>query len=291
MSNFYNRQFEILLDDKQFIIPATGRQFKVLFSVIQDFGAFNSFADISIFNLSTNTINKFLKRDMMISLRAGYADSIDYIFKGQIRNVFPERQGPDVLTRVIAASNYNPNVTVSQTIGKNCSIVEIIKACAAAMSYPLVMKEEDFQGVSLYPRGYVLHGDPKVYLDSLARVHNFSWIIESGRLVVVHNAYYRESDPYVVSVENGMEGIPEVTEIGCDVTIRLSPKLKIGGLIDVRSNYSTFNFSNLYYQDIPEHAGKGIYKIFKIQHSGDSWGDEWSTRITGIRPNVDTWTG
>ena len=80
-----------------------------------------------------------------------------------------------------------------------------------------------------------------------------------------------------------MEGIPEITEQGCDVSLRLSPKVKIGGRIDIQSELRTFNFSNLYFQDIPENAGKGIYRVFRLTHVGNTKGDDWTTKVTAFR--------
>ena len=43
------------------------------------------------------------------------------------------------------------------------------------------------------------------------------------------------------------------------------------------------NFSNIYFQDVPAQAGKGVYKVQRLSHSGDSWGDNWSSTITGFK--------
>lgn len=284
MSKFYDRRWEVLINDETFISEMAGRQFKMTFNIIVDFGGYVSYADISIYNLSQDTIGRVFKRGASVGLRAGYMDSIDYIFKGRINNILRERIGPDTITRIIARGGTQPATQqVNTTLGKNAVITDIIKQCSDAMGYPLVIKTGDFTSINPYPRGYSLNGDPRQCLDKLAQTHKFSYVIENDRIVVVGENSYRDGSPYVVRQEDGMDGIPEITENGADVTVRLSPKIRIGGRIDIRSQLATFNFSNLYFNQIPESAGKGIYRVFRLVHSGDSWGDDWTTRVTGFR--------
>jgi hypothetical protein len=248
-----------------------------------DFGGFISYADIGIYNLRNESVSKLLKRDAVITIRAGYQETIDTIFQGKINNTFKERSGPDTIARIIARGGSQPKGSINKTLGKNAKLTDIIAACANSLGYPLVINSDDFASVPPYPRGYVLNGDPRVYLDSLAQAHGFSYIVDNERLIVTGNESFRDGEPFIVSQFSGMEGIPEITEVGCDVSVRLSPKVRIGGRIDVKSELATFNFSNLYFQNIPENAGAGIYRVFKVEHVGDSWGDKWTTQITGYR--------
>lgn len=278
------RLFEILVNDQTFIAPMEGRQFKVVFNVLIDFGGFNTYMDLRIYNLTKSTANKVFQRDSTIGLRAGYDDSIDYLFKGKIRNVFKERNGADVITRVIARGGTSfEKPVINQTLGRNTQLTQIIRACAESIGYPLVIDESQFQDVDPYISGYTLIGDPTKQLNTLAQIHGFSYVLENDRLVIVRGGQFRQGQPVIISESTGMEGIPEITETGCDVNVRLNPRLKIGGRIDVQSELRTFNFSNIYYQDVPENAGSGIYRIFRLEHTGDSWGDDWTTSITANR--------
>lgn len=286
MSRFYGRLWELYVDDELFIENTDGQQFKFTFEIVLDYGANRSYADMAIYNLSSDTINKIFKKDSTIALRAGYGDTIDFIFKGAIRNVFKERNGPDTLTRIISRGGSQPSASITQTLGAGASLVQIINACVSAMGYASIINPSDFENAPNYTRGYTLTGDPRVYLDNLSQTHNFNYIIDNERVIITTDKTARQGAPYVVSQFTGMEGIPEITEVGCDVTVRLSPKIRIGGLIKVESELKTFNFSNLYFQDVPPNAGSGTYKVFRLTHSGDSKGDAWSSKITGIKLRV-----
>lgn len=283
-SKFYDRRWELLINDESFIPETAGREFKATFEVVNDFGGYVSYAEIAIYNLSPDTIRKVFTRDNTIGLRAGYVDSVDYIFRGRINNILRERQGPDTIVRIIARGGSQPKTQqVNTTLGVNTTIVDIITECARALNYPLVIQAADFANIRPYPSGYALNGDPRDELDRLAQAHNFTYVIENDKMIVVAENSFREGEPTIVDQFNGMEGIPEITENGANVSLRLSPNIRIGGRIDIQSELATFNFSNLYYSQIPESAGKGIYNIFRVTHTGDTWGDPWTTRITGFR--------
>ena len=285
MSRFNKRRWSISLDDGAFIDVTDGQEFKATFEVLHDFGGFTSYADIAIYNLSQYTANRTLKRGVKVTLVAGYIDNADMIFVGTIQNVLRERNGPDTVTRLICRGGklVEDQTQINETLGKDVAVVDIIKACAAAMEYPLVINESTFADVDPYPYGYTLTGDPRVHLDRLADAHDFKYVIENERIVVVRIGNVRDGEPFVVSQFTGMEGIPEITETGVDVTVRMSPKVRIGGAYRLESDLATFTFNSLYWYNIPESAGVGEYQIFKITHTGDTKGDAWSTKITGYR--------
>lgn len=285
MSSYNKRRWSLTVDGEELIEQTDGRQFKCTFTILHDFGGFTSYADISIYNLSTDTANKAFKRGKTLSFKAGYEDSIDKIFSGTLRNIIRERRGPDTITRLICRGGKLAidQAQINQTLGTDTQLVDIVRACATSMGYPIVMDDAQFSDIPPYPYGYTLQGDPRVYLDELAQTHKFDYVVENERLVIVRQGYARQGDINVISQFTGMEGIPEISEVGVDVVTRLNPKIRIGGKFRVESELATFNFSNLYFRDIPESAGQGEHKIIKIEYTGDTWGDAWSNKIFGLR--------
>lgn len=286
MPNFINRRYEISIDDQVFITGGEGRQFRVTFEILHDFGGFNSFCDIAINNLTYSTAAKAFKKGSKISIRAGYEDFEDIIFTGFVKNILRESANPGIITRIVCKSGTVEPKSINKTMGVGVGVVTAFKEIAAAMGYPLIINSSDFADTPKFKTGKSLNGDPRAILDEMANSYGFNYIVENGKLIIVKNGKTRNTTPHIVSQFTGMEGIPEITEIGVDVVVRLEPKLKIGGVITIESKFKTFNFSNIYYQDVKESDGTGNYKIMKIAHSGDSHGDTWSTRITGIRVDI-----
>lgn len=285
MTALYNRRFEILIDGEQFIPETEGRQFKFTFTILHDFGGAVSYCDFRVFNLTKSSSNDAFRKGRKVTIRAGYVNNIDVIFQGVINNAVRPAGGVNSITRVFArGGNILENRTiVNQAIGAPAKVTDIVTACATALGLDTVMNVGALANEPDYPRGYTLAGDPRAYLDRLASAHNFMYTIENDKLVIVENGTSITARNFLVSQFTGMEGAPEITEIGADVTLRLWPQMRIGGKITIESQFADFNFSNLYFQDIPESAGVGEYNIIRIEHSGDSVGDTWSTRVTGVR--------
>ncbi len=287
MADYYNRLFELFIVDRDlpFISATDGRQFKITFDILLEFGGMTSYADIAIYNLSRDTEALVFRKGDYVGFSAGYVDSIDSIFKGEIVNILREKQVGDTITRLICKGGTisQQSSTINTSFEGGASIVELIKACASALGFPLVIDEGDFPGESPYISGYHLAGDPKTILNKLARSHHFQWLIESEKLVVVGDSSFRKGDVIVVSSSTGLIGVPEITEIGSDVLVKLNPALKIGGRFELKSELVVANFSAIYFQDFPETIGPGVYNIDRLQFEGDSYGDVWDTKITSLR--------
>jgi hypothetical protein len=284
MSEYYNRRFSLELDEKELIAESSGRQFRITFNVLIDFGGYNSYADISIYGLSRDTEAKAFKRGQRVALRCGYENSVDFIFQGDLVNIFREKRGADKITRLICRSGAvdRTEKSINRTLGEGSVLPDIIKACADALGLPLVINNEDFTSVPPYAGGKVLFGSPDTILKELSKTHGFEYTVENGKIVVVGKGAFRNGGIHQISQFTGMVGAPEITEVGADVTIRMNPKIKIGGRFQITSEFKTFNFSDIRFQDVPESAGTGIYRIFRIEHEGDSYGDDWNTKISGF---------
>jgi hypothetical protein len=268
------------------LIEATnGRQFKVVFNVLQDFGGFNSYATIDIYNLSLDTEAKAFKKYDYVGLRAGYEDNIDFIFKGDIVNLIRVKQGSNRITRLICKGGAlaQDTATINKSFEGGVTAPALIKELAGALGFPLVINDADFADQSPYLSGYLLSGDPKKLLNRLARSHDFKWLIENERLIVVGNASSRDNPVTIISASRGMVGVPEITEIGADVLVKLNPSLKIGARFRIESEFAEVNFSNVFFQDVPDTLGQGEYRTQKLQFDGDSYGDRWDVRVSGIR--------
>lgn len=284
MGLYYNRVWSIEIDGQPFIDATTDRQFQMAFNVNREFGGSISYADIALYNLSQDTAQKVIKQGAKIVLKAGYVDNIATIFTGMIVNVLRERQNTETITRAICTGYAQERVkTVSKSFAKGTQVVDIIKSCIEAANLTPQINEADFEAYQPYSRGYTLSGDPLEYLAKLRDTHNFDYVIDGDICVVTGAQKFVLGATLMVSQETGMQGIPVVTHAGVEVKIRLTPQAQIGGKVEVLSKLATFNFNEAYFQKIPESAGKGVYKIMKVQHAGSSHGDEWTTSITAYR--------
>ena len=296
MSQYYDRRYEILIDGEPFISATDGPTFRCAFDVSINPSDTNSTADIRLYNLNDNSVGKVLKRQRSITLRAGYVETIDTIFTGTIINTFQEREGPSVITRLLCKSAQLPadRGTISASFGAGVTVMDLLNALAGAMPQVLLADERQFEDIPPYPRGYTLNGDVRTCLDALAYAHKFSYVFFNGALIVDRGGYERNGSERIVSRYTGMEGVPEITGgeqgVGCDVSVRLDPKMRVNGKFKIRGEFATFNTGNMFFTDIPELMSLGTYNILSITHNGDTHGDTWSTRLSGIKPGQPTKT-
>lgn len=283
----YDRRYTLSVNGKPFVVGGSGRQIRINFTISVSFNGFQSTGDIAIYNMANDTIEQNLKPGDTVALSAGYTNNEGGIFAGEITYVLRERNGPDTVTRILALSSSRTERLIDQTFPVNTTAAEVIKACADAAGFPLDWTQAEFDDEPLYTSGLTLPGvDALEQLKMLSERHNFYVLVDNSALTVVKHGSSRKGAPIIISEQTGMEGIPELTWHGVDVATRLNPGLAIGKQFEVKGYLQTFNMANFYYSEIPRGAGRGTYNIYKIEHEGDNWGDEWTSKVTGYTASV-----
>ena len=268
------------------IRPDTGRsstiQPRIQFDVTVDALGHVTYCDFNISNVTESTANNFFKKGKVLSLAVGYEDNIDYIFSGKVRNVFRRRDGATTVLQVLARGGGIDKKAINISFGKNIPIGDILREIAKTMGYPIVFTASEFSDI--FVTGYTTTGDPFMALSKLSSQYDFNWAIEGEKLIVFNQDTGRKTAPISINIRSGLEGIPEVTEVGVDFTVRIEPGIKIGSKVKLDTKYKSFNFSNAYYETpVQEAAGSGVYTIMKIEYSGDNHGSQWSKKCTGYR--------
>jgi hypothetical protein len=270
------RRYSIEVDGNEIIAETDGVQAHVNFKITIDAIGNRSLCDLTISNMTDTTVNSVFKRGAVISLRAGYSDNINYIFTGIIRNVFKGRDGATTSTQILARGGSLEKRLINVSLGKNSKLTTVLGSIADALGYNLVVTDSDFTD-SIYTNGYAVTGDPMDLLNRLQTAWDFRYSIENDSLVVFKVETGRSLPVRKVNMINGLEGVPEVTEVGIDFTTRLDPKLKIGAKVEMDTTYKSFNFSGVYYPtQLQEFAGSGTYTIMSIVYNGDNYSNVWS---------------
>ncbi len=292
------RRFRIDIDGKPFIEHTVkegsrGRDFRVTFRCNNSYTYCLGLLDLAIYNLAETTQ---IKQGSRIALSAGYDDQIDAIFSGCIMGVLKEREGANVLTRLICRSGERPvfdgsgqelRPAINQTFGKGTSVVEIIKAVAAKWGKSVSIQEDQFASVPPLARSRPVTGDVKVVLDDLASEHDFYYCLVQDTLTIDRKDAARKGNAYQLNFKTGLIGVPEMQDENVGVfvgmTSRLAPSLRLGGLVELKSKYASYNTGNMYFLP-PANGGdlSGIYRIMELTHEGDSWGNKWQTEIKGM---------
>src|SRR5690625_2303 len=283
----YLRKWSMMINGQPIIDSRDGHQFRVVFEIDVFPSNSQSFADMQIYNLAkTTTIDR--GSDLIFS--AGYDDKFDIIFSGTVTNVFRERIGPDIFTRVLCRSAGTPlnRGLMKSPYGAGASVVDALKDVARAWPLRLEIDPTQFTEADTFPSGWTAQGDPKQVLDDLKSMFKFDAIEERGTLVVTRIDKERSTNVFDINQHTGMVGYPEVNRgpqgIGVLVTTRINPFIRVTSRINVESEFSTYNTGNVYVAEVSGDASaNGEYNVFGIRYTGDSHGDTWDMRIDAIR--------
>lgn len=286
----YLRQWEILIDGEPFIQNHSIHTFRIVFDIDVSTENTVAFADIRLYNLN---VSPLLASGKAITLRAGYVDECDAIFTGTITNVFKEREGPDIITRLLCSSGVanKDRGSSNSTYGSDVTILEVLQDLANQWPRYLQIDKEQFKDAPKMTSGFTAQGDIPRLLDRLKVQYGFEWTQQLGALIVTKPKFERKTPIHEISVDQGMVGIPEVGRgpngLGVYVTTRINPFIKVSDQIEVKSRFNTYNTGNNYLVQVDANLdANGIYNILTMRYEGDSYGDAWNISIDALRPVV-----
>ncbi|MER0991614.1 hypothetical protein AAA626_33200 [Pseudomonas aeruginosa] len=290
----YLRQISLKIGNDQEALDLS--ELRIRFSVRRgDITTPNS-ADIRVYNVSDQTAKKAqLKEFERVVLQAGYAGNFGVIFDGTIKQVRRGRESQtDTYIDITAAdgdSAYNFAVMNTSLAAGSAPDDHLQAALKSMESRGITMGEGTALSANKLPRGKVMFGMVRDYLDTLGKTQDLSWSFQDGKLTLIPNTAYLPGEAVVVNSATGMVGLPEQTQNGITVKMLLNPGVRIGrrlqinnasiqqyrygvGLNDTRQNLFTNQSAKL--------DADGFYKVLVANHSGDSRGNEWYTDVICI---------
>ncbi|WP_131753676.1 phage protein [Burkholderia vietnamiensis] len=251
-------------------------------------------ARIRVYNVSDDTAQKVEREYSRVVLQAGYEGNYGIIFDGSLVQVRRGRESQtDTYLDITAADGdmaYNFAV-VNTTLAAGSTPEDHVKVCTAAMVQFGVGEgyRPDLGGRPL-PRGKVMFGMARDYLETVARSTQTLWSIQDGKVQMVPETSYVPGEIPDINYKSGMVGLPEQTQNGITVKMLLNPGVKIGRLIklDNRSiQRYEFSLNNQQQAENGAIAGQnkinspektdGYYYVMTNEHWGDTRGNDWYT--------------
>lgn len=302
MSDQFGRKISLILfkDEKALDLS----QFRIRFNTTNaDFESPNSLA-IRVYNLSDQTIHKIQGEFSQVVLNAGYeTGNFGVIFQGSIKQFKIGRESnKDNYLDIYAADGdlgFNYGV-VNTTLAARSTVQDQIRAIVASMpdveidNIPDVISNKGNQ-VSL--RGKTLFGMSRIRMRNIASTLDVSWSIDNGKVVLIPTRGYLPGEVVKINVLNGLIGVPERTEEGIKLTCLLNSKLRIGGLIRLNNSEiaqlvqqnpedpTVYNFYKGFQLNAPL-SKDGTYRLYSVEHEGDSRGREWYSKLTALAVDV-----
>lgn len=261
---------------------------------------------VRVYNLSQQTVRSITTEEYSrVVVQAGYeSGSFGVVFDGTIQQFRIGRENStDSFLDILAADGdlaYNYS-TVNVTLAAGSTPNQRLKAVLDEMAKKGVVAGNvpSFTG-SILPRGKVLFGMAKALLRQEVKNLGATWNIDGGRVNVTPLDGYVPGEVLVLNAQTGLIGVPQQTEQGVLFSALLNPRLSVGNLvqIDNRSINKLVqrdpNAAPVAYnqytgiQNLATIAADGLYRLYVVEHEGDTRGQSWYTNLVGLAVNPVT---
>lgn len=268
-------------------------QLRIRFQVTQHNLQSPNAADITITNLSDQTVKRIKGEGTEVTLEAGYEENPGLIFKGQIIQKRSGRENPvDTYLNIIAQGGdqaYN-HAVVSKTLAAGHTYRDqVMTAYEALKPFGITLGKIADLGDKKMPRARVMFGMARDILRTIAISTGTSWSIQNNELTVTKNNEPKEGGAIVLNSRTGLIGLPIQSIDGILVTCLLNPQIGPGSLIQIdqasvqEAKLSADYTAVVNNAMIPSTADDGFYKCLVVNHIGDTRGDPWYSQILCLR--------
>jgi hypothetical protein len=260
---------------------------------------------VRIYNLADQTSQLgMMKEFMKLTVEAGYQnDRFGPIFVGEVIQKKKGKllNGTDKYFDISAQSGSQAYgyATVSKTLKAGHTFKEIVEECTKAMEkMGIEIGHIADLGSQKFPRASVLHGMAKDILRDVGFATNTSWSIQNQKFQMIKNDGFLPGAAKELNGNTGMIGLPEQTLKGIVVKTLVDSGMKVGSQIHL--NNSSIQLATAHPQTrdetaagtiqknkelTPEIAADGIYKVYRVDHDGQTQGQEWYTTLTCLSLN------
>ena len=282
------------------------RRLRVVFEVTKTLASEPNEAIVKIYNLNEQHYSALKNEYEDLLLNAGYEGNMQLLFRGNIRHVDRYRDGLDWITEIDCGDGDKDfrKAIMNTTLAAGTSDQQLVDKAIGSFS---TTKKGYTKGVksAKRTRGKVVSGNTRTVLNDIARQHGATWSIQDGKLQIVETDGVLDTEAIVLNWNTGLLEPPKQTEQGIDVKCLLNPFMQINGRVKldnaaIRAHKEKERDEHKKTaegkkqkkvekkEDKKETTNKtdpdGVYKIYKIKHSGDTHGTggDWISEVSSV---------
>lgn len=247
--------------------------FRIVFNVSKNITSDSNYATIQLYNLSDSTISIFSNKGLWIELWAGYRSDncVNLIYAGAIQTVSVNKDEVDKICSIICRTDWNLDRKVcTYSVFSFVDLKNILFKILNDAKIPYSPTRIIVSGTSGY-RGLGEINTIRNSLNNLANWFDFSWSIQDYGFLAL-------SDDQVLPIRNDIYTPLVSTNIlprendrtseGYSIKCLLDGRLQVGNLVTFNSMYN----------------GNKTFKLYKVEHRGDTHGDIWESDLMGYVP-------
>lgn len=243
-------------------------------------------AYIDIYNLNrddlqflTTSAAKWMEKQTLIQLYAGYDDDVDLVFGGQIVESPPEGY-PDLALHVRCLTGLDWMTTNINVQKANLKMADLINYTSSVTGFPVNMPAKLRRTNEMLNRQIDEFSYSGSVYNLLDKIQNMTGGFSIGGKSVFLSTYndntfvWNPEEPTAsktlyITKESGMVGVPALTEVGVNIKILLNTKVRTGDTVYLKSDR------------VPD--ANGEYYITQIDHKGELRGSAWYTNLRCTR--------
>jgi hypothetical protein len=260
-----------------------------------------SYVNIRVFNLSDSTSQLIQNEGQTVQLQAGYQDgNYGIIFSGQVIQIKRGRanQTDTYLDIMAGDGDFALNQTVfNQSLKAGWTDKDVLAAQIALKANGVTNGPDAMLTTTSRPRGRVLYGMVRDTLREICANQGMTYSVQNGQLTLIPLLGFLPGEAVVCNSQTGMIGLPEQTQNGIKVRMLLNAQLSIGSKLQINqasiqqlTQPAQIEASAKFSTVTPGVAkGDGTYRIYVIEHKGDTRGNDWYSDITclSIDPTLE----
>lgn len=233
--NNYMRRVELIIDGMRFTFPELTIYFNVEYSNDED--TLND-ADITIYNLSRETLNK-IKEGSKVILNAGYVGDVGNVFVGVITDVSTKKERVDRVTKIIAvdASDQWIKRKVNRTYKAGIKASQILRDIAGISA--LLPGEIKLPKDVVYQNGRTVSGTIPNIVKQIAKDCGAAVKVTKNKLFI-RDPKQGDNVNFLFNTERGLIGTPERFEDDDDkgyiIIALLNHRIQTDSVINVESS-------------------------------------------------------
>lgn len=287
MSRLYKRMWRVFVSRNSTTCLDVSK-LDITFSIQKTLGDDGNQGEISVYNLSRNSIKKHIAEGSRVIIEAGYEDGpYGMIFDGDVTDhrAYKENGVTRILDLVARDGDiFLNNTYLSKSFGAGMTTRDILNAFVGEGDPDISLGDISPELLNAkLPRGKVIQGQPGPVLENLARTEQGRFYINDRKICLI-----KANDPpkgRIISLTpaNGLVGSPKQTKDGLEARSLLRADLNLNKFVHIKAEYIQREMRKVGDTTaVTELPGEGIYKIIKIAHTGDTAGNDWYTDIVGI---------
>lgn len=267
---------------------------RIKFDVVKTVDFTPNTATIQIYNLSPNSQARISNEFDEVQVFAGYQGTVPQIFRGNIVRAQHTREVNDHITTIEAADGDHDfrTAVMNETLSAGTTSSQLIDRAVASFKGvgDTTKGFVDIPNTALF-RGKVMSGNTRDVLHNVAKEHGSNWSIQDGQLIFVKTNGKLPNEAVVLRSDTGLISTPEVDDKGIALTCLLNPTLRINGAVKLDNNALRYKVQkerarSVNFVEIPTTPVKldkdGIYKVLRLEHLGDTHGNEWISKVECI---------